>query len=171
MLAANESGGFPYTPSVPLLCGLGENRSPCCARRGLRPCSPAITALPRACAARSVAWGLETCARRPDLASDTVTAIRVPDGFDADALVNHAYGRYGVSFGVGLGEVAGTVFRIGHLGQMTDVMALAGLATAEMAMADLGYPVAPGSGVAAAQTYYRETAASAAKAAPYSAAA
>jgi alanine-glyoxylate transaminase/serine-glyoxylate transaminase/serine-pyruvate transaminase len=49
------------------------------------------------------------------------------------------------------------VFRIGHLGAMTDVMALAGLAAAEMAMGDLGYPVAPGSGVAAAQAYFRAT--------------
>ena len=65
--------------------------------------------------------------------------------------------KYGVAFGVGLGDVAGKVFRIGHLGSMTDVMALAGISCAEMTMADLGYPIALGSGVAAAQEYYRET--------------
>jgi alanine-glyoxylate transaminase/serine-glyoxylate transaminase/serine-pyruvate transaminase len=54
-----------------------------------------------------------------------------------------------------LGEVAGKVFRIGHLGMLTDVMVLSGLATAEMCMADLGWPVRLGSGVAAAQDYYR----------------
>jgi alanine-glyoxylate transaminase / serine-glyoxylate transaminase / serine-pyruvate transaminase len=56
---------------------------------------------------------------------------------------------------VGLGEVAGKVFRIGHLGMLTDVMMLSGLACAEMCMADLGWPVKLGSGVAAAQEYYR----------------
>ena len=61
----------------------------------------------------------------------------------------------GVAFGVGLGEVAGKVFRIGHLGSMTDVMALSGIATAEMCMADLGLDIPLGSGVAAAQEYYR----------------
>ena len=52
----------------------------------------------------------------------------------------------------------GKAFRIGHLGSLSDVMALSGLATMEMAMADLGYPVALGSGVTAAQDYYRKTA-------------
>jgi alanine-glyoxylate transaminase / serine-glyoxylate transaminase / serine-pyruvate transaminase len=47
------------------------------------------------------------------------------------------------------------VFRIGHLGSLTDVMALSGIATAEMVMADLGLDVRLGSGVAAAQNYYR----------------
>ena len=47
------------------------------------------------------------------------------------------------------------MFRIGHLGSMTDVMALSGIATAEMVMADLGLPIRLGSGVAAAQAYYR----------------
>ena len=62
---------------------------------------------------------------------------------------------YGVAFGVGLGEVAGKVFRIGHLGSMTDVMALSGIAAAEMVMADLGLPIRLGSGTAAAQDWYR----------------
>jgi alanine-glyoxylate transaminase/serine-glyoxylate transaminase/serine-pyruvate transaminase len=53
--------------------------------------------------------------------------------------------------------MAGKAFRIGHLGSMTDVMALAGLSAIEMSMADLNYSVAPGSGVVAAQEYYRRT--------------
>jgi alanine-glyoxylate transaminase / serine-glyoxylate transaminase / serine-pyruvate transaminase len=53
--------------------------------------------------------------------------------------------------------MAGKAFRIGHLGSLTDVMALSGLSAIEMAMADLDYPVEPGSGVIAAQRYYRKT--------------
>ena len=101
------------------------------------------------------AWGLDLCAESPELYSDTVSAIRVPNGFDSAKLVEHAYDAYRVSYGIGLGEVAGKVFRIGHLGSLTDVMALSGLATIEMAMKDLGYPITLGSGVAAAQDYYR----------------
>ena len=56
---------------------------------------------------------------------------------------------------VGLGDVAGKVFRIGHLGSLTDVMALSGIATAEMVMVDLGLPIRLGAGVAAAQEHYR----------------
>ena len=101
------------------------------------------------------AWGLELCAASPDLHSDTVSAICTPDGFNATDIVTHAADVYGVAFGVGLGEVAGKVFRIGHLGSLTDVMMLSGIATAEMCMADLGLDITLGSGVAAAQEYYR----------------
>ena len=85
-----------------------------------------------------------------------MTAVVVPEGFNGTDIVTKAADKYGVAFGVGLGEVAGKVFRIGHLGSLTDVMMLSGLATAEMAMADLSYPIKLGSGVAAAQEYYRK---------------
>jgi alanine-glyoxylate transaminase/serine-glyoxylate transaminase/serine-pyruvate transaminase len=101
------------------------------------------------------AWGLELCAASPELYSATVSAIRTPEGFNATDIVTHAADVYGVAFGVGLGDVAGKVFRIGHLGSLTDVMTLSGLATAEMCMVDLGLDIKLGSGVAAAQEFYR----------------
>ena len=100
------------------------------------------------------AWGLELCAASPSVYSDTVSTIRTPADFDATDIVIHAAEKYGVAFGIGLGEVAGKVFRIGHLGSLTDVMALSGIATAEMCMVDLGLNISLGSGVAAAQKYY-----------------
>ena len=103
------------------------------------------------------AWGLDLCAADPSVYSDTVSAIRTPDGFNATDIVTLAAEKYGVAFGVGLGDVAGKVFRIGHLGSLTDVMALSGIATAEMCMVDLGLNISLGSGVAAAQEYYRTT--------------
>ena len=111
------------------------------------------------------AWGLELCAVSPAVYSDTVSAIRTPDGFNATNIVTHAAETYGVAFGVGLGEVAGKVFRIGHLGSLTDVMTLSGLAAAEMCMVDLGLDIQLGSGVAAAQEFYRAHSAAPQKAA------
>jgi len=111
------------------------------------------------------AWGLELCAASPDVYSDTVSAIRTPDGFNATDIVTHAADAYGVAFGVGLGDVAGKVFRIGHLGSLTDVMMLSGLGAAEMCMTDLGLEIELGSGVAAAQDIYRLNTASALKSA------
>ena len=68
------------------------------------------------------------CANSPELYSDTVSAIYVPDGFDSDDPgTEHAFRKYGVSFGIGLGEMAGKAFRIGHLGALTDVIALVGI--------------------------------------------
>jgi alanine-glyoxylate transaminase/serine-glyoxylate transaminase/serine-pyruvate transaminase len=60
-----------------------------------------------------------------------------------------------MAFGVGLGDVAGKVFRIGHLGMLTDAMMLSGLGVAEMVMKDLGLDIKLGSGVGAAQEFYR----------------
>ena len=59
----------------------------------------------------------------------------------------------------------GKAFRIGHLGMLTEVMVLSGLATIEMAMADLDYPITLGSGVAAAQEYFRKSRTNAVKSA------
>ena len=104
------------------------------------------------------AWGLDLCAKEPRWYSDTVSAIEVPDGFDGNAIAKLAYLRYGLSFGLGLSKVAGKVFRIGHLGDLNEIMLLSGLSGAEMAMRDMGVKIEPGSGVAAAQEYYRATA-------------
>lgn len=100
---------------------------------------------------------MDLCAAHPALYSETVSAIRLPAGFDATRIVTLAADKYDVAFGVGLGEVAGKVFRIGHLGSLTDVMALSSIATAEMCMADLGLDIQLGSGVAAAREHYRGT--------------
>ena len=157
MDAANGAGGFPYTPPLQLLHGLRASLD-MLLDEGLENVFARHRRMAEGVREAVRAWGLDLCAVSPDLYSDTVSAIRVPEGFDADALIERLLGAYAVSFGVGLGPLAGKAFRIGHLGAMTDVMALAGIAAAEMAMADLGYPVEPGSGTRAAQEYYRRTA-------------
>jgi alanine-glyoxylate transaminase/serine-glyoxylate transaminase/serine-pyruvate transaminase len=88
-----------------------------------------------------------------------VSAICVPDGFDGNDVAKIAYSRYNLSLGVGLSKVAGRVFRIGHLGWLNELMLIQAIAGAEMAMRDIGIPVEAGSGVAAAEEYYRHAAA------------
>jgi len=73
-------------------------------------------------------------------------------------VIKHAYHRYGLSLGAGLSVVAGKVFRIGHLGDLNELMVMTALAGAEMSMRDVGIDVVPGSGVAAAQEFYRQNA-------------
>lgn len=151
------ANAYPYTPAVGLLNGL-KLSCDMILDEGLDAVFARHTRIADGVRAAVSAWGLDLCAARPELYSDTVSAIRTPDGFDATRIVTHAAEVYGVAFGTGLGEVAGKVFRIGHLGMMTDVMALSGIATAEMCMADLGLDIRLGSGVAAAQEVYRGTA-------------
>lgn len=159
-----DANAFPYTPPVGLMNGLKLSLD-MLLDEGLDNVFARHHRIAEGVRAAVAAWGLELCAASPDVYSDTVSAIRTPEGFNATDIVTHAADVYGVAFGVGLGDVAGKVFRIGHLGSMTDVMMLSGLATAEMCMADLGLDIQLGSGVAAAQEYYRANPATSLKAA------
>jgi alanine-glyoxylate transaminase/serine-glyoxylate transaminase/serine-pyruvate transaminase len=157
-IRTNSAGGCPYTPPVGLIAGLARSIE-MLEEEGLEAVYARHHRLAEGVRRAIAAWGMRPCAADPSLYSDTITAVVVPEGCNGTDLVQLAASKYGVAFGVGLGEVAGKVFRIGHLGMLTDVLVLAGLATAEMCMADLGWKVQLGSGVAAAQDYYRSTAA------------
>ena len=156
MTRANASGGYPYTPAMPLMMGFRESLN-MLFEEGLDNVFARHFRIAEGVRKAVHAWGLSLCALSTDLYSDTVSAIYVPEGFDSDLLTNHAFDKYQVSFGVGLGKMAGKAFRIGHLGSITDVMALSGIAAIEMAMKDLDYPIELGSGVSAAQEYYRKS--------------
>lgn len=67
--------------------------------------------------------------------------------------------RYNLSLGIGLADVKGKVFRIGHLGNMDELMLSSALCGAEMALIDAGVPVTPGSGVSRAIDYWQRTSA------------
>jgi alanine-glyoxylate transaminase/serine-glyoxylate transaminase/serine-pyruvate transaminase len=82
--------------------------------------------------------------QNPARYSDSVTAILMPEGFDADTLRAVALQRFNVSLGGGLGPLGGKVFRIGHLGDLNEAMVLGTLATVELAMKLTGVPHAPG---------------------------
>ena len=157
MQKANAAGYFPYTPSLPLLYGLREALD-ILDEEGLDN----VIARHRFLAEgvrRGVkqGWGLSLCAREPKWESDTVSAILVPEGADGAAVIRRAYDRYNLALGAGLSKVAGKVFRIGHLGDLNELMCLAALSGAEMAMRDIGIAVEPGSAVAVAAEYYRST--------------
>lgn len=156
MLASYARGGYPYTPAVGLIAGLAHAIE-LLEDEGLEAVYARHHRLAEGVRRAVFAWGMAPFAAAPELYSDTVTAVKVPEGCNGTDLVQLAAQKYGMAFGVGLGEVAGKVFRIGHLGMLTDAMVLSGLAVAEMCMADLGWKVRLGSGVAAAQDYYRGT--------------
>jgi alanine-glyoxylate transaminase/serine-glyoxylate transaminase/serine-pyruvate transaminase len=93
----------------------------------------------------------------PERLSDSVTAVMVPDGHDAEAVRRIALQVFNVSLGGGLGRLGGKVFRIGHLGDLNEPMILGTLASVEMALRLAGIPHAPG-GVNAAIEYLAEAA-------------
>jgi alanine-glyoxylate transaminase/serine-glyoxylate transaminase/serine-pyruvate transaminase len=91
----------------------------------------------------------------PDRYSDSVTAILMPEGYDAEAVRRCARWKFNVSLGGGLGALGGKVFRIGHLGDLNEPMLLGALAAVEMALRIEGVPHGRG-GVDAAMDYLAE---------------
>jgi alanine-glyoxylate transaminase/serine-glyoxylate transaminase/serine-pyruvate transaminase len=155
MVAANASGYFPYTPSVPMLHGLRESLQ-MLFEEGLENVFHRHAYLAGGVRAAVVdGWKLKLCAREPKWFSDTVSAIMLPEKINGAEIIARAFRRYNLALGAGLSKVAGRLFRIGHLGDCNELMLMAALAGAEMAMVDCGVGVAPGSGVAAAAAYWR----------------
>ncbi|MBY5986876.1 L-aspartate--glyoxylate aminotransferase BhcA [Roseovarius atlanticus] len=155
MLKGYANSAYPYTPAAGLMNGLKVSCD-MLLDEGLEAVFARHTRIADGVRAAAQAWGLPLCAKSPEVYSDTVSAICTPDGFNATDIVTHAADAYGMAFGVGLGEVAGKVFRIGHLGSLTDAMMISGLGVAEMCMVDLGLDIELGSGVAAAQDVWRK---------------
>jgi alanine-glyoxylate transaminase / serine-glyoxylate transaminase / serine-pyruvate transaminase len=157
MIKANATGFFPYTPSLPLLYGLRESLA-MLFEEGLENVFARHHRLAEGTRAAVKGWGLSLCAKEPKWNSDTVSAIMVPPGFNGAEVIDIAYRRYNLALGAGLARMAGKLFRIGHLGDLNELMLLGGIAGAEMAMRDVGIRITPGSGVAAAEEYWRSTA-------------
>ena len=156
MLKMNEQGYFPYTPAATLLRGLRASID-MLTDEGLSNVVARHHRLANGVRAAIDAWGLRNCAVAPKWHSDTVTAILVPDGHNANDVIQAAYHNYGVSLGGGLGKVAGKVFRIGHLGWLNETMVLQALGGTEMALRDAGISFRAGSGVGAAVEYYTDS--------------
>ena len=155
MVTANASGYFPYTPSIPMLYGLREALQ-MLLEEGLENVFYRHSYIAGGVRAAILeGWKLELCARAPQWYSDTVSAVMVPAGIDGAAIIARAFSRYNLALGAGLSKVAGKLFRIGHLGDTNELMLMAALAGAELAMLDCGVRVEAGSGVAAAGAFWR----------------
>jgi alanine-glyoxylate transaminase/serine-glyoxylate transaminase/serine-pyruvate transaminase len=155
VLKMNERGFFPYTPPTNLLYGL-DVALDMLLDEGLANIFARHHRLAEATRAAVRAWGLEHCCLEPERCSDTLTAVWMPDGHDADELRRVISDRFDMSLGTGLGKVKGRVFRIGHLGDFNDLMLAGTLSGVEMGMRLAGVPHTAG-GVDAALAYLAST--------------
>ena len=125
----NAIGYFPCTPAVPMLYGLRESVA-MLLEEGLAAVFARHHRLAEGVRAAVRAWGLELCAGAPKSYSDTVSAIMVPPQVKGQDVIDIAYHRYNLSLGVGLSKMAGKLFRIGHMGDLNELMLLGALAGA-----------------------------------------
>jgi alanine-glyoxylate transaminase/serine-glyoxylate transaminase/serine-pyruvate transaminase len=151
MLQANESGYFPYTPATNLLYGLREALL-MLEEEGLDKVFARHARHAEATRRAVRAWGLELNPLDQREHSNSLTAVRMPDGYDADRLRAVILERFDLSLGQGLGKQKGQLFRIGHLGHFNDLMLCGTLAGVEMGLRSAGVPHRPG-GLAAATDY------------------
>ena len=156
IIAANKTGYFPYTPATNLLYGLREAIA-MLQEEGLQQVFARHARHAEATRRAVRAWGLEILCVNAEEYSNTLTAVMMPAGHDADALRKAILEAYDMSLGTGLGRLAGKVFRIGHLGDFNDLTLIGTLAGVEMGLARARVPYKQG-GVAAAMAYLAEAA-------------
>ena len=151
VINANQNGFFPYTPPTNLLFGLREALK-MIMEEGLENIFARHNRLAEATRRAIKAWGLEINCLPPEEYSNSVTAVRVPEGCDADNLRKIILEKFNMSLGNGLGKLQGKVFRIGHMGDFNELMLAGTLSGIEMGLAIAKIPFHKG-GVQAAIDY------------------
>ncbi len=86
----------------------------------------------------------------PDNPVNGVTAVYGPEGLDTGKLVSLMQDKYGVQIAGGQGALKGKIFRIGHMGYVSEEDLLVAVSTLEKALRELGYEFPFGAGVRAA---------------------
>lgn len=154
MLANGKNGFFPYTPATNLLYGLREAIT-MLEEEGLENVFARHARHAEATRRAVRAWGLEVLALDPRETSNSLTAVLLPAGQDADRVRKTILDTFDMSLGTGLGKLAGKVFRIGHLGDFNDLALMGTLAGVEMGLTLAGVQVKQ-EGVQAAMAYLAE---------------
>jgi alanine-glyoxylate transaminase / serine-glyoxylate transaminase / serine-pyruvate transaminase len=139
ILNANKRGVYPYTPATNMLYGLREAIE-MLHEEGLPTVFARHARLAEATRCAVTAWGFEILCQDPREYSNTLTAVIVPDGYDADNLLTTILENYNLSLGTGLGRLKGKVFRIGHLGDLNDVTLAGTLCGVQMGLTLAGIP-------------------------------
>lgn len=138
-IEANKSGSFPYTPATNLLYGLKEAIN-MLHEEGLENVFKRHGRHAKATRAAVQAWGLEVLCQEEMDYSNVLTAVKLPDGHNADELRKIILENFNMSLGNGLSKLAGKVFRIGHLGDFNDLMLMGTLTGIEMGLSLAGVP-------------------------------
>ncbi|HUD00303.1 MAG TPA: aminotransferase class V-fold PLP-dependent enzyme [Candidatus Polarisedimenticolaceae bacterium] len=155
VLESNANGNFPYTPATSLILGLSESLK-MLFEEGLESVFRRHARLAEACRRAIEATGLRLFPQTAAEYSNTLTAVRMPEGVDSDAFIDHTLKLVDLPLGKGLGKVKGKLFRIGHLGSLNELELLGILAGLEMALKSFGVKIELGAGLAAAETYLLE---------------
>jgi len=147
--SGSSEGLFPYTPPIQHFYGLQESLSMLLDEEGLEQVFARHTRLGKMTRAATSAWGFETICQNPQEYSDSVTAILLPDGRDADALRRLLKERMQLTVGAGLARFTGKAIRVGHMGSINETMLLGIIGAIEIVMDEFGLKPSMDGGAAA----------------------
>ena len=150
MLENNKTGFYPYTPATTLIYGLDEALD-MLMEEGLDNVFARHARLAEATRLAVKAWGLEILCKNPAEYSNTLTTVLLPEGYDADNLRKTILDEYNMSLGASFNKVKGKVFRIGHLGDLNEIMLMGVLSGVEMGLTKAKVPFKAGGIMAALQ--------------------
>ena len=148
-----EMGQTPFTPALSVLFAMQESL-----KLMLNEGLPSIFA--RHAMYRDIVWAaaealnLEMLAPR-EHASPSVTAIKAPEGMNADDIIKGMLRDFNVVVGGGQGKLKGKIFRIGHLGYVDGLDLISGISALEITLSRLGWPIENGAGIRAAEQIIR----------------
>jgi serine---pyruvate transaminase len=142
-----ENGETPYTPAHTLLMGLRVSLKKLRAE-GIENVWKRQARNAAAARAGFQAIGMEPFANPP---ADSVTVAKVPDGIDGKTLLTKLEKQYRIKLAGGQDNLIGKIVRMGNMGYIDQFDVLAALAGVELVLKEMGHPIEPGRGLAAAQ--------------------
>ncbi|WP_304125172.1 alanine--glyoxylate aminotransferase family protein [Methanosphaera cuniculi] len=146
----------PYTPNVSMTYAMNEALS-MVLEEGLDARIKRHHTGAEATREAAKALGLELFAREGDY-SNTLTAIKMPEGVTDDQLRGTMRNKYNIELAGGQDHLKGNIFRIGHMG-ITGLPELAATFTClEMTLKEFGFDFDAGAGVAALEDVYLKNA-------------
>ena len=139
----------PFTPAISLIVGLRESLR-LIREEGIENVWHRHAQMAESCRLAVKALGLEIFAEKP---ANSVTAVKVPAGLDADMVFKTMRSSYGMTLAGGQDHLKGKIFRISHLGYYDIFDMVTVIAGIENTLHHLKFDFEPGSGLTAIQRY------------------
>jgi aspartate aminotransferase-like enzyme len=137
----------PFTPANTLIRALGTSLKRIRAE-GIENVWAKHSLMAAAARAAMQAMGLELFTSQP---ADGMTVVKVPAGIDGSQLLNKLEKQYGLRLAGGQDTLKGKIIRLAHMGYIDQFDVLAAISGLELVLLEMGHPLEPGCGLAAAQ--------------------
>jgi aspartate aminotransferase-like enzyme len=149
-----KNRSFPFTPFVSEIYAINEAAAQIL-EEGLGNVFARHKRVAKAVREAVRAMGLELWPESEQIASETVTAVKVPESVDDEELRNVSANDYGVLIAGEVPGLKGDIFRIGHMGYSAHMdNALVTIAALEKSLQKVGFSVETGSGVQKVLEYF-----------------